>query len=285
MLFENVIASSNIAIDFNQVKSEIKFHQIYNQGCEIPRLIAIQGTIDYNTVIKSYVKPLYRHPLDSPPELISWSPTVLKIKDYLSLKFNQEFNHCLIQLYRNGNDYIGEHADKTLDIKVDSNIINYSIGTTRIMYLRLKDKISDRKPIKIPLYHNSVFLLDWETNRKYLHGIRPDRRLAIEKLSEEDRIYGGERISFTFRTIHTFINEHNILYGQGALHKCLGSTNDTINTTHENVIIDNDKDDSLKMLKAFSVENSSSNFIWDDLYGNGFNSISFNSTKKLNNNT
>ena len=36
-------------------------------------------------------------------------------------------NHCLIQYYRDGNDHIGDHSDKTLDIQPDSCVVNYSI--------------------------------------------------------------------------------------------------------------------------------------------------------------
>jgi len=51
----------------------------------------------------------------------------------------------------------------------------------------------------------------------------------------------GERISFTFRTIATFIDNNGKLSGQGA---------------PNNNLIDNTKNDELDMLKAFSREKS-----------------------------
>ena len=52
--------------------------------------------------------------------------------------YDVRLNHVLIQLYRNGNDYIRKHADKTLDIAKGSTIFNVSLGASRHMYLRLK---------------------------------------------------------------------------------------------------------------------------------------------------
>jgi len=42
---------------------------MYSQGSPVPRLIAIEGKIENN------LKPLYRHPVDSQPELTELSPS------------------------------------------------------------------------------------------------------------------------------------------------------------------------------------------------------------------
>ncbi len=66
-------------------------------------------------------------------------------------------------MYRGGNDYIGEHADKTLDIKLNTNIINYYVGATRTMKLRTKEK-QNRDIIRVKLKNNSAFILGCGTN-------------------------------------------------------------------------------------------------------------------------
>jgi alkylated DNA repair dioxygenase AlkB len=45
-----------------------------------------------------------------------------------------------VQYYRDGSDYISEHTDKTLDIKFDTSILNFSLGATRKMQLKSKKK-------------------------------------------------------------------------------------------------------------------------------------------------
>ena len=126
----NILELKNIG--YEEIKKEIKFEEMYSQGAPVPRLVAIQGKFNNG------LKPLYRHPADFQPEITEMSPITIKICDIISQKLNQEFNHVLIQLYRGGNDNIGEHADKTLDIEKNTNIVNYSVGATRIMKLRKK---------------------------------------------------------------------------------------------------------------------------------------------------
>ena len=235
-------------IDIQTIKNEIEFKEMLSQGAPVPRLIAIQGKIE------NELKPLYRHPVDAQPELTEMSYTTNKICNILSEKLNKKFNHVLIQLYRDGNDNIGEHSDKTLDIEKNTDIINYSIGATRIMKLRKKKDVNnnEREIHKVELLNNSVFVLGWDDNRNWLHSINKNNNLNNNEL-----FVNKERISFTFRSIATFIDKHNNIYGQGA------------------PSIDNSTDDTLDLLYAFSKENHDINFDWDKYYSKGFKALNF----------
>jgi len=127
------------------------------------------------------------------------------------------------------------------------------------MKLRTKKHLDNdiREIKKVKLKNNSIFVLGWFSNRKWLHSINQDKREDFLK-SEDELINNGERISFTFRTIATFIDKNNNISGQGA--------------PHDNFI---NKDDELDMLKAFSKENHDPDFDWNINYGNGFNAINF----------
>ena len=208
----------------------------------VPRLIAIQGEI------LNGFSPLYRHPAEEQPILKPFTPTTKIILDKLNKRLNLNMNHVLIQLYRDGEDNIGEHSDKTLDILKSSPIVNYTVGETRT--LRLRNKITKQKEY-IELKDNSLFILGPETNRKWLHGIKSNSLIK------------GSRISFTFRTIATFIDETGKITGQGA------------------PIENKNIDDSFEMLKAFSKENHESDFNWDEYYGKGFNALNFKFTDKI----
>ncbi len=91
--------------------------------------------------------PVYRHPADECPALVPFTPTVVQIKDEVEKVLGHPLNHVLIQLYRDGNDYISEHSDKTLDIVPRSFICNVSLGAERTMVFRTKraDKDPSRK--------------------------------------------------------------------------------------------------------------------------------------------
>ncbi|CRK16323.1 hypothetical protein BN1723_017462, partial [Verticillium longisporum] len=99
-----------------------------HQGGEVPRKVAVQGL-----VAEDGSMPVYRHPADESPPLFPFTKTVLEIKAVVEEKLGHPLNHVLIQFYRDGNDYISEHSDKTLDIVKGSYIVNVSLGAERTM--------------------------------------------------------------------------------------------------------------------------------------------------------
>jgi len=111
---------------FYALHDEVKWNTMRQKGKRVPRDISIQGTLTMEN--GDEYEPLYRHPADEQPELVSWTPTALKIKQRIEEVIQQKLNHGLIQYYKNGKDNIGEHSDKTLDILLGSNIVNYSLG-------------------------------------------------------------------------------------------------------------------------------------------------------------
>ena len=97
-----------------------------HQGGDVPRLVSVQGEIGEDGSI-----PIYRHPADESPPLLPFTPAVSLIRSEVERRLGHKVNHCLIQFYRNGTDYISEHSDKTLDIAPDSFIANVSLGASK----------------------------------------------------------------------------------------------------------------------------------------------------------
>lgn len=256
-LIYNILDETEFPLTIEGLLEEIHFEPMINQGKEVSRLVAIQGDMD-----ETGKHPLYRHPIDKQPTLTYWTPWVEKIRDTLSQKVGQQLNHCLIQYYRDGFDHISEHCDKTLDMTFGSHIINYSVGATRTFILKPKKRVKGEEceKIKFSLEHNSLFVLPWELNKTNVHSIKQDRRDSIDKREDEK----GPRISFTFRSIATYIDSEGKITGQGA-------------RKDGNIL----EDDSVELLKAFSRENYDYEFDWNELYGKGFNTIVFTKVDEL----
>ena len=246
---------------FDKLRDEITWNEMRQKGGRVPRDISIQGTIE--TQNGDPYEPLYRHPADEQPELTSWTPTALIIKERIGEKIEQKLNHALIQYYRNGKDFIGEHSDKTLDVLIHSNIVNYSLGAARTMIL--KHKIQDGVKQRVKLPHNSLFILGWKTNREWFHSIKQDNRADRDKQPDE-LAFQSQRISLTLRTVATFRNRRTgQLYGQGARYK-----------TADEGKPEEEIADEQNMLMAFSAENKqSAEFDWNHHYGRGFNALNF----------
>lgn len=278
---------------FNHLDCEVGWNIMTHKGGAVPRLISIQGDIEHDVCF-----PLYRHPADEQPSTIPFTPFARKCRDEVSEILGQRFNHALIQKYRSGKDNISEHADKSLDIARGTAIVNLSIGCTRVMILRSKpdhpdtligeDKDEDgpgRGKIvqKITLPPNSLFVLGWQTNLLFTHSIKADKRMPQEKRPDE-RLYNEQRISLTFRNIATFISPTGIIFGQGAKKKAPTvdlrpmpdfTNHSVLGTEEEEKKKAEQTEECIKLLHAFSVENRSALFDWDQYYGEGFDVINF----------
>ncbi|KAI1408360.1 hypothetical protein F5Y13DRAFT_182738 [Hypoxylon sp. FL1857] len=266
---------------FERIRDEVQWQRMSHQGGEVPRLVAVQGQVDPDGSM-----PVYRHPADESPPLLPFSPTVLEIKEVVEKHLGHSLNHVLIQFYRDGNDYISEHSDKTLDISKNSFIANVSLGAARTMTFRTKrqpkNEVSTdaestaaglkRQVQRAPLPHNSLCKMGLITNMRWLHGIRQDKRLDREK-SDEELAYDGGRISLTFRKIGTFLDrEGRVIWGQGATSKTREAAKPVIN---------GQKAESIKMLQGFGRENQSTEFDWDEYYGDGFDVLHISAAPRL----
>ena len=253
---------------FDLLRSEVNWQKMYHMSGQVPRLVAVQGSVQADGSI-----PIYRHPADESPALFPFSATVDMIRAVVEKKLGHPLNHVLIQLYRDGQDRISEHSDKTLDIVRGSYICNVSLGAQRTMTLRTKasaknssDSESGRQSQRVPLPHNSLFVLGEQTNMRWLHGIRSDKRPEITK-SAEERAFNGERISLTFRQIGTFINpETDTIWGQGAASK---------DKDGARKIVHGEGEETERMIRAFGRENHATEFDWDEAYGAGFDVVNF----------
>lgn len=285
------IVPEDLAKDaFNLLIKEVKWQTMSHRGGEVPRRVAVQGEIGEDG---SY--PIYRHPADESPPLLPFSPTVARIRAHIEHHLNHPVNHVLIQHYRSGHDFISEHSDKTIDVVQGSRIVNVSFGAERPMILRPKrDKAAAEEaarqaaaaasgtPIpsnsssasrgppraaqRIPLPHNSLFVLGLETNAKWLHTIRQDKRPDRMKTPAE-LFNNGERISLTFRHIGTFLNaDETLIWGQGATAK---------NKADARPVVNGNRAASQALIEAFGEENSHSDFDWEASYGRGSDVLHF----------
>ncbi|OQE38339.1 hypothetical protein PENCOP_c008G03127 [Penicillium coprophilum] len=265
------------ADSFERIQAEVDWQKMYHLSGQVPRLVAVQGEIRPDGAI-----PIYRHPADESPPFKPFTSAVDEVRIAVEQIIGHSLNHVLIQFYRDGQDRISEHSDKTLDITRESFICNVSLGAERVMVLRTKTSASEpeggmgpcRTTQRVPLPHNSLFVLGPKTNMRWLHGIRADKRPTVIK-STDEQAYGGQRISLTFRQIGTFIDPvANTIWGQGAVSK-------TLDQAH--AVVHGDPDDTARLISAFGQENRATEFDWDTVYGGGFDVVNFvtTSTGKL----
>jgi alkylated DNA repair dioxygenase AlkB len=109
------------------------------------------------------------------------------IKEKIDVLSTCSFTTCLLNLYRDGKDSNGWHADNEKELGQNPAIASISLGEPRYFHLK-HNTIPDLKH-KILLEHGSLLLMTGETQHFWKHQIPKTAKLI------------GERINLTFRVI------------------------------------------------------------------------------------
>ena len=112
-----------------------------------------------------------------------------KLKKYNLDKYNitiPDINSCLINKYRNGNDYIKPHHDTHLTFGIYPTIINFSLGATRELLFKRNDNSTVIQ--SYDLESRSLFIMSGSSQKRFTHEITKSDTRDI-------------RYSFTFREV------------------------------------------------------------------------------------
>ncbi|CAF1198227.1 unnamed protein product [Adineta ricciae] len=213
-LIENLLSTDEANDAFNALRpegNEVNYGQYYAMTdnaslVRLPRLMAFQATMN-----ESGDFPWYRCTMSSVPQnkivYTLWTPTIQKVKDSIEQKTGETWNLAHVIYYRDGDDSMGMHSDTMLDLAPGSKIAVVSFGATRQLELLKKRQSTMDGPsnMKFDLPGNSLFLLDEETNKHYVHGIRKKKKHDVE-----------DRIAIVFRHVTTFKTDDDKFYGYGS---------------------------------------------------------------------
>ncbi len=117
----------------------------------------------------------------------SWNTVLLDLKQKVAAVSATEFTTLLLNLYRDGKDSNGWHADNEKELGKNPVIASLSFGAER--YFHLQHNKDKNLKLKILLEHGSLLLMKGTTQHFWKHQI-PKTAKPI-----------GSRINLTFRTI------------------------------------------------------------------------------------
>ena len=112
---------------------------------------------------------------------------LLDIKTKVETVINTQFTTCLLNLYRNGQDSNGWHADNEIELGLNPIIASVSFGSERLFKLKHRHDKSLKKDLI--LHDGSLLLMKDETQHHWLHQIPKTKKVV------------GNRINLTFRVI------------------------------------------------------------------------------------
>ena len=165
---------------FEYLKENIPWQQdaikLFGKTFPQPRLTALFATND-----KPYTySNITMEPKEFTSELRQIKADVEKVSD-------SEFTTVLLNLYRNGNDSNGWHADNEKALGINPVIASLSFGVTRAFHFKHRTIKEERH--KLNLEHGSLLIMKGEMQHFWLHQIPKTKKLI------------SERINLTFRTL------------------------------------------------------------------------------------
>ena len=118
-----------------------------------------------------------------------FNKTLLNIKQAVEGYADHEFTSVLLNLYRDGNDSNGWHADNEKELGKNPVIASVSFGEARLFHFKHRQMNNEKH--KLLLEHGSLLIMKGEMQHYWLHQIPKTKKVI------------GERINLTFRTIET----------------------------------------------------------------------------------
>jgi alkylated DNA repair dioxygenase AlkB len=117
-----------------------------------------------------------------------WPASLAALQARLERAAGAPFNAVLLNLYRDGSDSMGLHADDEPELGTNPVIASVSLGAERRFVLVPKKKAARDRALEVTLAHGSLLVMAGSCQHHYRHGL-PKQPGA------------GERINLTFRKI------------------------------------------------------------------------------------
>ncbi|HEY0705558.1 MAG TPA: alpha-ketoglutarate-dependent dioxygenase AlkB [Polyangia bacterium] len=180
------LASEAAANAFAQLRGELSWEAreivLFGRRILQPRLIAWGGPLPYRYSGQTL-----------PPRPLP--PCTAALLGQVTEQLGVPFNHVLANLYRNGDDSMGMHADAEPELGVDPVVATLSLGATRRMRVAPRKGV-DGAPRDIELGAGDLLVMGGTCQRYFLHGI-PRVRSRGDLPGEAV----AERISLTLRDV------------------------------------------------------------------------------------
>lgn len=150
--------------------------QLFGKRVLQPRLVCFQGDPGVT----------YRYSGDT-HAAGGWHPLVAELRDQLEAAGEYRFNSVLLNLYRDGRDCMGWHADDERELGANPVIASISLGCVRRFVLRSK---SDRaRRFELQPAHGSLIVMRGALQHHWQHQVPRTRRVD------------APRINLTFRRV------------------------------------------------------------------------------------
>ena len=124
-------------------------------------------------------------------ETRSWTSLLSDIRAKIELCLDFSFNSVLVNWYRNGEDYVGWHADNERELGEQPFIVSLTFGTERLFEFRHKKSLESGSLL---LRSGTLLIMRPDFQHHWLHSVPIEKNLM------------AGRINLTFRKVIPKIN-------------------------------------------------------------------------------
>jgi alkylated DNA repair dioxygenase AlkB len=117
---------------------------------------------------------------------LTWTPLLTSLRKICEEHSGASFNSVLLNLYRDGNDKMGWHADDEPELGVEPVIASLSLGVTRRFRFRHR---TTKEIVECELPTGSLVVMSGLTQKCWVHEVPQQKRITTP------------RINLTFRKI------------------------------------------------------------------------------------
>jgi alkylated DNA repair dioxygenase AlkB len=179
-LLDDAFADEEACELFRELRHGIEWRQeevvIFGRRRLVPRLVAWHGDPG--------ARYTYSGTAHQP---LPWTPVLERVRSRVQSLSGGQFNAVLLNLYRDGRDGMGWHADDEPELGPDAAIASVSFGAVRRFCMRHRRRKGLRADLALP--HGSLLLMSGATQRHWVH--------AVPKTA----VPTGERVNLTFRMV------------------------------------------------------------------------------------
>lgn len=168
--FLDILNSDNY---FNYFLSELPWSggtiKVFGKEYEIPRRQVFYADNDLNYTYSG--KMLNKE---------AWDKKVVELKLRVESLINSEFNACLANLYRDGNDSNGWHADNEKELGINPLIGSISLGAERRFHLKHN---STSEKMTFNLSHGSLLVMGGAMQHHWKHQIPKSKKVNTPRVN------------------------------------------------------------------------------------------------------
>ena len=162
--------------------------RVYGQWHRVPRLTSFLAD---RQVSYRYSGAVHRG--------AGWPDWFLPLLERVSSQSAAPFNGCLFNLYRDGHDRMGWHADDEPEIDASFPIASLSLGSSRDLQFRHRMSGERRD---VTLADGDLLLMDPDCQKLWMHGLPMRKRVKQARLNLTFRVFRSVDSAANSRQAH-----------------------------------------------------------------------------------